>query len=94
MRNSSQLEVRWFSLAARRRPVTMVPPMDHEGFPLIPWFALPSTASIPPLQDSNDAFALKHALDSSIGHAPRLGGAGFPGQSALFSTDGRKDKRS
>ena len=64
--------------------------MDHEASRVIPWFTPPSTASIPPLQDSNDAFAFKDALDSSTDHASYRVGAGVPRESALFSTDQRK----
>ena len=90
MRNSSQLEVRWFSLAAHRRPVTIQLSMDHQASRVIPWFTPPSTASIPPLQDSNDAFAFKDALDSSTDRSSPRGGFGLPVEFALLCTDERK----
>ena len=49
----------------------------------------PSTASIPPLQDSHDAFASKAAFDSSIDHAPDVRWVDFRVGFALFRADQR-----
>ncbi len=92
-RNNSQLEVRWFSLAGDRRPVTMrsaVQICDRREYSF--WvsslryrFMLypPSTASIPPFQDLHDAFAFKDVFDPSIDHGP-VGWADLRDESAEF----------